>query len=518
MGCISHPRIAPDKVEERKYQVVMAKGCLKTNTLLVLPTGLGKTIIALYVTAEILEKGKKVLLLAPTKPLVEQHSTVFSELLHTSGVGVMNGLMKPDTRASIIKKNDLIVSTPQSVANDLENGRYDLNDFGLVIYDEAHRGTGNYAYVKVAEYCNKGIISLGLTASPGSDIKKIEEVCLNLSLYKIDVRADDDPDVAPYIHDTYVNKIEVNIPKELQEIIDLLKGLLDHYFMELNNLHLTKPNWPASMTHMLMIGDSLQRRLARGERTATIYRGLTVQSICIKVLHAVSLAETQGVSVLRSYLSKLNEDALSATGNKGGRELTLRKEYLEMWEAVSATKVEHPKISRIMSLVSQILNSDGSAKVMVFTQYRDTCDILMEKLSMVNGARVGKLIGQSKGGLKQKEQIEILNEFRRGDLNIIVATSVGEEGLDITSTNAVIFYEPVPSEIRTIQRRGRTGRKNDGEVFVLIAKDTMDEVFENSSKKKEDMMRSRLEKLNTELSYLRLKRTEKDQMNLGNFR
>ena len=517
MGCISHPRIVPDKVEERKYQMVMARGCLTANTLLVLPTGLGKTIIALYVTAEILDRKKKVLLLAPTKPLVEQHSTVFSELLKDSSVGVMNGLMKPDTRASIIQKNDLIVSTPQSVANDLENGRYTMDDFGLVIYDEAHRGTGNYSYVKVAEYCGKKVLSLGLTASPGSDIKKIEEVCRNLSLMRIDVRTDDDPDVAPYIHDTYVNRIEVNIPKELMDIVDPLKKMLDHYFIELNNLRLTRPNWPASTTHMLMIGDSLQRRLARGEKTQTIYRGLTVQSICIKILHAINLAETQGVSSLRSYLLKLDEDASAASGNKGGKELTSRKEYKEVWDLVFSTNVEHPKVSRIMSLISQIINADESAKVMVFTQYRDTCDILVEKLSMVNKARVEKLIGQSNGGLKQKEQVEILDSFRRGDYNVIIATSVGEEGLDIASTNAVIFYEPVPSEIRTIQRRGRTGRKNDGEVFVLIAKGTMDEVFENSSKKKEDLMRSRLEKLNQELAYLRTKRAEEGQMKIGNF-
>jgi Fanconi anemia group M protein len=166
-----------------------------------------------------------------------------------------------------------------------------------------------------------------------------------------------------------------------------------------------------------------------------------------------------------------------------------------------------------MSLVSRVLNSDTSSKVMVFTQYRDTVDVLVEKLSSIDGASVGKLIGQSNKGLRQKEQIEILEEFRSGARNVIVATSVGEEGLDVASTNAVIFYEAVPSEIRTIQRRGRTGRKNDGEVFVLIAKGTMDEVFENSSKKKEDQMRSRLEKLNKELSFS----IEEGQMKLGDY-
>jgi Fanconi anemia group M protein len=156
--------------------------------------------------------------------------------------------------------------------------------------------------------------------------------------------------------------------------------------------------------------------------------------------------------------------------------------------------------------------------VIVFTQYRDTCDVLLGKLSGIEGAKIGKLIGQSKGGLKQREQIDMLNSFRTGERNVIVATSVGEEGLDVASTNAVIFYEPVPSEIRTIQRRGRTGRKSDGEVFVLVAKGTMDEAFENSSRKKEELMRSELEKLNRDLGEDKRSSVRKGQMDLGRFR
>jgi Fanconi anemia group M protein len=513
MGYISHPKIIPDAVEERKYQMTLAKNCLNANTLIVLPTGLGKTIIALYITAVVLQEGGKVLMMAPTKPLVEQHASVFKKLLADTNIGVMNGLMSAEKRKGILEANDLIVSTPQCIANDLENGRYGMRDFGLVIYDEAHRGTGNYAYVTVAEHCTQKNRSVGLTASPGSDIKKVEEVCRNLRFMRIDVRTENDPDVAPYIHDTYIKRVEVNMPKELLDIVDILKKLLDHYFIELTNLRLTKENWPPSTTHMLMIGESVQKRLRRGERSATLYRGLTVQSICIKILHAINLAETQGMSSLRLYMAKLNEDAQVQKGNKGGKELVARKEYLDAWNMVYGSRIEHPKVSKLMSLVSHILNTDPASKVMVFTQYRDTCDVLVEKLSCIEGASVGKLIGQSNGGLRQKEQIGILEEFRNGIRNVIVATSVGEEGLDIASTNAVVFYEPVPSEIRTIQRRGRTGRKSDGEVYVLIARGTMDEVFEYSSMKKEDQMRSRLEKLNRELSLS----VEEGQLKLGDF-
>ena len=142
---------------------------------------------------------------------------------------------------------------------------------------------------------------------------------------------------------------------------------------------------------------------------------------------------------------------------------------------------------------------------------------MTEKLSTIPGAVVGKLIGQSNGGLKQKEQIGLLERFRNGDVNVVVSTSVGEEGLDVSSTDAVIFYEPVPSEIRTIQRRGRTGRKNDGEVYVLIAKGTVDEIFERTSKQKEEAMRARLEKLSDDLSRGSSTLNRRDQTNLDAF-
>lgn len=516
---MAHPfghRIASDKIEERRYQIAIAGKCLEENTLVILPTGLGKTVVAAYAASAILEKGKKVMILAPTKPLVDQHSSVFSEFLRNTEIGVMNGLMSPANRIKTIERCDLAVSTPQTVANDLREGRYNLEKFGLIIYDEAHRGTGNYAYVEVAEHCPPGIMSMGLTASPGSDVGRVEEVCRNLSLTSIEIRSEEDPDVSPYVHDTYVKKIYVNMPEELLSVISSFRKMLDHYFGELVQLRIADPNWPPSTKHMLMIGENLRRRLDRDEKTAIVYRGLTVQAICVKLLHAIGMAETQGMSALRNYMSKLNEE-YKPSDSKSSRELIGRKEYLEAWAVVRDTKVEHPKVSKIMSLVSQIINSGGSSKVMVFTQYRDTCDMLAEKLSSIPGAKAAKLIGQSNGGLKQKEQIKVLDDFRNGAYNIILSTSVGEEGLDITSTDAVIFYEPVPSEIRTIQRRGRTGRKNDGEVFVLIAKDTMDEVFENTSKNREEAMRSRLENLNRTLKKNALRNKADGQTRIGEF-
>ncbi len=101
-----------------------------------------------------------------------------------------------------------------------------------------------------------------------------------------------------------------------------------------------------------------------------------------------------------------------------------------------------------------------------------------------------RFVGQSSRtdkGLKQQEQKEILDQFRTGEHNILVASSVAEEGLDIPAVDLVVFYEPIPSEIRSIQRRGRTGRSEVGRVVILIAKDSRDEAYlwaERSREKK----------------------------------
>ena len=501
MEYVDVPGIVRDRLEDRRYQAQAAKACIESDTLVILPTALGKTSIALRVAAHVLNKGKKVLMMAPTKPLVDQHEGFFSSFLDGYSVVLLNGSMTPDKRAEVISQGDFVISTPQCIANDLESGRYDLSPFGLVIYDEAHKAVGGYAYVDVASRVLPGTISMGMTASPGSDLKKVEEICDNLSLTDIFVRTEEDPDVSPYVHDTYVNRICVNMPKDLLDISGILKKLLDEYFGELLAMRLVvNPNWPASTKHLLSIGQSLQTRLARGERTKTIFRGLTVQSICIKLLKAIDYAETQGMSVLRSYLGRIEADAEGEGGSRADRELVSLPKYQEMRRITLESPVEHPKVSRIMGLVSKVLDESSESKIIVFTQYRETCDVISEKLAKVDGARVCKLIGQSNGGQKQKEQIGTLSDFREGRYNVVVSTSVGEEGLDITSANAVIFYEPVPSEIRTIQRRGRTGRKNDGEVYVLIAAGTLDEVTEQASRRKEQQMRDGLELLRRDLA------------------
>ena len=261
-------------------------------------------------------------------------------------------------------------------------------------------------------------------------------------------------------------------------------------------MHLMTSARPASRRYLLEVQGAIQVKLRSGEKNGSYYRALSLIAMAIKVDHALEMVETQGLTALRNYLEKVKEDAASEEGSKASRAIVSSDEFEQLEQMMEGLHMEHPKISRVMGIVSHQINEKPDSRVLVFTQYRDTCDMVANYLSRIDGVSVSKLIGQSgrcgEKGLRQKEQIGVLDRFRQGEFNTLVATSVGEEGLDVANTDLVIFYEPVPSEIRSIQRRGRTGRSRAGQVIVLVTAGTRDEASLNASEKKERDMRKRL--------------------------
>ena len=498
---VEHTLITKGTVEEREYQTSLSSIASKESTLIVLPTGMGKTVIALRVIAEVLsKKGGKALFLAPTKPLVEQHACFLREHLVGKKVAVMTGEVAPEERELLWLENDVIASTPQVVANDIKTERTSLQKVKLVIFDEAHRAVGNYAYVSVAaEYRQFPGLVLGMTASPGSSGSRIKEVCKNLGIERIEMRSESDPDVVKYVHDIQMDWVEVEVPLEMKRIIFVLRNLYDEYVSKLTKFGVVDRKRPMTRKYLLEIGNALQARSRGGEKHRNLFQAMSLQAMAIKVDHALEMAETQGATALRNYLRGLQEEATSDEGSKASRTIAASAQFIKIQEMLLTLKVEHPKLAKVMTIASWQVHEKPDSRVIVFTHFRDTADLMAAKLATVDGIRVVKLVGQSshsgEKGLRQKEQVGVLDRFRSGEFNTLVATSVGEEGLDVASTDLVIFYEPVPSEIRAIQRRGRTGRKRAGRVVVLITKGTRDEAYAYASLNKEKSMKRGLAQL-----------------------
>ena len=505
---LEHPLLKPQTVDKRLFQLDLAANALKASSLIVVPTGLGKTVIALMVLLARLDKGK-VLFLAPTKPLVEQHATFLRRVLKDEDiVAMMTGEIMPEKRVVSWKGARIVTSTPQVIENDLLSRRIDLKDVSLVIFDEAHRAVGNYAYVYIAErYAREAAnpLVLGITASPGSQSEKIAEICTNLAIEKVQTRTENDSDVAPFVHLREIEWVKLTVPKELLDIRTAIEDVLEARIDDLNNLAISPARIDPRASKKELLG--LQAQLmssAQREANQAMFKGISLLAEVLKLHHAVELAETQGTDALVSYFQRLQGEALSKSGSKASRRIMLDPKFRQAMDALQTLEVEHPKPAAVKKILLEQILARPESRIMVFTNYRDTASSLLKFLKNEPAIKAVRFVGQSSRvddvGLSQKKQAEILQKFRAGEFNVLIATSVGEEGIDIPATDMVLFYEPVPSEIRSIQRKGRTGRLRNGRVVVLMAKGTRDEAYYWISDRKEKTMNRQMQSLSGQTS------------------
>jgi len=385
-------------------------------------------------------------------------------------------------------------ATPQAVKNDLLAGRYTLHDVSLLVVDECHRAVGAYAYVFIARrYMEtaKDPLILAMTASPGGDREKVQEVCVDLSIAHVETRVESDEDVRPYVHEREIQFVPVDLPKELSEALLTLNRLVEARLAQLQKLHFTVPKpQKLSIRALSDLNVQIQRRIQGGDRSA--YQAASIYAEIMKLRHAISLAETQGSEALRHYLEKLAQEGVAPGGSKASQRLGADPAFRKLIADASLWKGElHQKLELVGKLVQAQLAEHPDSRIIVFATYRDTVQNLVNHLTSL-GIQAERFVGQAtkdaEKGLTQKKQIEALQRFRRGEFRVLIATSVGEEGLDVPSTDMVIFYEAVPSEIRSIQRKGRTGRSGAGKIVVFVTKGTSDEAYRYVSQTRERAM------------------------------
>jgi len=493
-------------ISPRKYQEDITNTCKINDCLVILPTGTGKTLIAIMLAVERFKKFplQKILILAPTRPLIEQHLESFKKALpeNYADMQLFTGKTNATKRKEIWQTAEFIFSTPQCIANDIEKELYGLHDVSLLVVDECHRCLKNYAYNKVAQRYtiqaeNKKV--LGLTASPGSDKKTIDQVCKNLGISAVEIRTRQSPDVKPYLEDLEFEKIEIDFPPEFLEIRGLLEEIYNGKIGEIKS-HRELFGF-ASKTMLLKIQARLMNELRRSKDP---HKMLAVSACAqaLKVSHAIELLETQTISAFIQYCKDLFKQA-SEKKSRGVQKLTKDPRFSKAFTLAMSLGVEHPKIAILLDLVSKQLNNNKRAKIIIFAQFRETVRKIEEELKKIPGALPKTFVGQAikdhgsnqKTGLKQKEQKELVEQFRKGEINILVATSIAEEGLDIPEVSEVIFYEPVPSAIRKIQRAGRTARLTPGALKILITKNTRDQIYHYAAHHKEKRMHTAIDQI-----------------------
>jgi ERCC4-related helicase len=472
-------------IEYRQYQHDIAMKAVERNTLIVIPTALGKTIIAIIAISKLIEHGGKCIFLAPTRPLVHQHAASIRKFLKLNQEEIVEvtGEVKREERQLLYEKARVIVSTPQVISNDAEILSGIRGEVAVVVFDEAHRAIGNYAYVKIAEFFKDSRI-IATTASPGGDSSKIDEIMRNLHIDHVEIRDERSPDVSPYVKGIEINQVKIPMPPGCQEVIATLREIFNDVVSKFSNFSINVQI--RSRKDLIALGDVISSEIRKGNRY--FYGAARIRTTAIILDYLIEFAETQGLLSLREYMREIRETNSNARSVfNDPRMVSLGRRI----EELTSGKLENhsPKIDAVIKM----LREWKETKVIIFCHYRITADILSSILKS-EGFSCEKFIGQSSRkngkGMSQRDQAAVIGRFREGEIRILVATQVGEEGLDIPSADTVIFYEPVPSEIRSIQRRGRTGRFSRGKVFILLMENTRDLSYLYSASRKERKMKN----------------------------
>ncbi|MFH1447581.1 MAG: DEAD/DEAH box helicase [Candidatus Micrarchaeota archaeon] len=464
----------------RDYQRAIAAKALERNTLVVLPTGLGKTLIAALVLQDSLKRGERVVVLAPTKPLAEQHMKTLLEImeLEQEEITLITGGTVAEKRTVLWENARVALATPQTLENDLKRKRMRLDGVGLVVFDEAHRCVGKYAYSHIAGECKKkGVRILGLTASPGSNEQKIRKIMETLGIEAVEVRGEEDEDVRGYMQPRSTRWVEVDLPPSIISLRLEMEGIITEKATMFERLGLLGRTRALSKKKLMAI-----RKMIDNASGGWKYSALSRYAELFNLVHAHELLETQGIGTFLEFFKRMEG---RKTKSKAVQRILNDKRVLGLIERAKDIQTEHPKLIKLVEIIGELQGKT----IIVFVQYRDQVMRVADALGKLDGIRPVKFVGKGKG-VSQKDQKRTIEHFRNGDYNVLVATQIGEEGLDIPSVDCVIFYEPVPSEIRSIQRRGRTGRTRAGEVVVLITRGTRDETYYWVSRRKEKRMKN----------------------------
>jgi len=459
---IEHKLIKKDSIEYREYQINLANQAIKENCLVVLPTGLGKTTVALQVIAEFLSKNTGgVLFLAPTRVLAHQHYEFLKNNLMIDDIALVTG-EDLVTKRKKLWINSVICATPEITKNDLDRQLMSPEQFSLLIVDEAHRTIGDYAYSGIAErFRNTNVRIIGMTATLPSEKEKATEILQTLKITSIAQRTEDSPDVKPYVQQTDTQWVTVELPAEMKEIQACIRAALESRYQDLRRAGLNLSD-NKSLSQLLKVREFVIRQNRRAAKPLFT---------AIRIIHALNVLESHGITSFLRFCERTQKKKGIGIRDLFENDLNFAK-AIRLAKIAQANGIEHSKIIKL----KEILES-ATGKVLVFTSYRDSVDVIHQKLVEM-GIATGFLIGKAgETGLKQKKQIETVQKFRDGEYKVLIATRVGEEGLDISEVNLVVFFDNVPSSIRYIQRKGRTGRKDYGRLVVLIAKDTTDETY-----------------------------------------
>ncbi|KAL2007956.1 hypothetical protein VTN00DRAFT_7938 [Thermoascus crustaceus] len=492
----------------RDYQFNITQKGLFHNLLVALPTGLGKTFIAATIMLNWFRwtKDAQIVFVAPTKPLVSQQVTACFEVagIPRSKTTMLTGNAAPGVRAEEWQTKRVFFMTPQTLVNDLKTGIADPKRIVLLVVDEAHRATGGYAYVEVVKFLrrfNKSFRVLALTATPGSTVESVQAVIDGLDIARVEIRTEQSLDIREYVHARNIDVQTFGNSEEMVLCMDLLSKALQPAVDQLRSLNAYWGRDPMTLTAYGLTKARQQWMGSDAGRNASFpLKGKVnaIFTVLASLAHSIDLLKYHGITPF--YRSLLNFQS-NTDGQKGGKyqrqivqDENFKKlmSYLQPW-ASNPEFIGHPKLEYLREVVlnhfmdaGEGLGADGrpssNTRIMIFVHFRDSAEevtrVLKRHEPMIRPhVFVGQTSAKGSDGMDQKTQLSIVEKFKKGTYNTIVATSIGEEGLDIGEVDLIVCYDSSASPIRMLQRMGRTGRKRAGNIVLLLMRGKEEESY-----------------------------------------
>ncbi|KAH7328645.1 ATP-dependent DNA helicase mph1 [Stachybotrys elegans] len=495
----------------RDYQYSIVKNSLFNNTLVALPTGLGKTFIAATVMLNFYRwtKTSKIVFVAPTKPLVAQQVDACYNIvgIPRSDTTLLTGDIQPALRVDEWNERRVFFMTPQTLLNDLSHGYADPKQISLLVIDEAHRAVGEYAYAKVTKMIRRfseSIRVLALTATPGSKVETVQEVIDNLGISHCEIRTEESLDIRQYVHQRHIEQMVLDPSDEMNVVMDLFTQALKPLTEKLTSQNIWYGRMPMAMTAYGLMQAQREWFASRGRSTNQGVQNMmrAIFSVLTSIAHSIKLLNFHGIKPFFDNMVDLRQEQ-EAKGEKGPkyrRQLIQSTHFQEMMRKIEDWMrtdgfVGHPKLTALADCVLNHFMDQGensSTRVIVFSEFRDSAEAIVRMLNthrplIKASVFVGQADGKRGEGMKQAQQIKTIEEFRQGVFNVLVATSIGEEGLDIGQVDLIVCYDASASPIRMLQRMGRTGRKRAGRIVLLLMRGKEEDQFAKSKDNYEKM-------------------------------
>ncbi|XP_064185393.1 Fanconi anemia group M protein isoform X2 [Anguilla rostrata] len=525
--------IYPTNYPVRDYQLKISEKALFQNTLVCLPTGLGKTFIASVVMYNFYRwyPAGKIVFMAPTKPLVAQQIEACYKVMGIpqGHMAELTGSIQAQTRRELWKSRRVFFLTPQVMVNDLSRETCPASQVKCVVIDEAHKALGNHAYCQVVrELGNKTqqFRILALSATPGGDIMAVQKVISNLLIAHIELRSEESPDIQAHSHQRSLEKLVVPLGDMLSGYQARYLQVLEKFTGRLTLMGVLSHRDLRNLTKYQLILARDQFRNNPPPRVAGAQQGVLEGdfALCISLYHGYELLLKMGLRSLFLFVQGIMDGTKEMA--RARSELQRAAEFMDLYREMEALFAKpsagpeepfvysHPKLPKLEEVVVQHFrtwadasgpgegsSSEGGAKcastrVMIFSSFRESVQEIAAMLSRhLPLIRVMTFMGQASAGkgargFTQKEQLEVVRRFREGGFNTLVSTCVGEEGLDIGDVDLIVCFDAQKSPIRLVQRMGRTGRHRQGRIVVILAEGGEERTYNQSQMNKRSVYKS----------------------------